>query len=150
MLNAKGFVRAVVSQARKKHSTSQERYLKRLYVEIYVVPMPCPSPNDIRHDRAKQSVEVEQEEYGEDCGNDQKDQEFEVEAWRHLGLCICVGYAQQPVHLDESFAIELPHAQQRPDIIVRSRSSPIVGDYRKRGRSILLCKSLKLQRPEEV
>jgi hypothetical protein len=58
MLHTKGFVRAMVSQAREKYSASQKGYLKRLDVEIYTVSMPSPGSDTIRHDGAKQSVEV--------------------------------------------------------------------------------------------
>lgn len=43
--------------------------------------MPGPSPNAVGHDGAKHSVEVEQEEYCEDRG--QNDEDEKLTGWRH-------------------------------------------------------------------
>lgn len=54
----------MVPKPSEEDTSSEEGYLQRLYVDVYMVPMPRPGPDRVRNDGGKEAVEVEEEE---DC-----------------------------------------------------------------------------------
>lgn len=63
----------MVSQAGEEDSTTQKRDLQCADVDIYPVLVPRVCPYCIGHYRSEQSVEVEEEEGGQDAAKDEED-----------------------------------------------------------------------------
>lgn len=68
-MNQDCLVIAVITKSLEEDPPSQERYLKRLDVDVNSMYMPCPESKKKGDESGKDSIEVEEEEEG--SGNSQ-------------------------------------------------------------------------------
>lgn len=79
-MHENGLIMPMVSYVLEKYATAEKRDLEGLDVDVRVILVPSVCPDPIGDKRRKETIEVEEEEDGQNAGNQQLNEEHPVEA----------------------------------------------------------------------